>query len=210
MTADDGLQFLNDAEARTVEAIAERLIPADQLGPGAAEAGVVTYIDRALAGFSRVLQPVYRLGLRELDRWCRGRYGDPFVELDDVRRDAVLVAWFGPPEPAGDEDTRDDLWSPGELAGSDDLPESSRISRLLAVVREHTVEGFFCDPAYGGNREAVGWRLVNFPGAQWGYTAEQMRPGFDASVLPIVTLADLRRGLADVPDSDVFYGGDTR
>lgn len=210
MTADDGLQFFNDAEARTVEALAERLIPADELGPGAAEAGAVTYIDRALAGFSRDLQPVYKLGLRELDRWCRERHGGSFTQLDDVHRDEVLVRWLGPPERPADDGSRADLRSPGELAGSGESPGSSRISRLLAVVREHAVEGFFCDPAYGGNRDAIGWRLVNFPGARWGYTAEQMRPGFDAATLGIVTLADVRRGLRDVPDDEPFERGDRR
>jgi gluconate 2-dehydrogenase gamma chain len=71
-------------------------------------------------------------------------------------------------------------------------------------VREHTVEGFFCDPAYGGNRDAVGWRLVGFPGAQWGYTAEQMAPGFDGRTIPIMTLADLRRRLPDLPPNDTY------
>jgi len=73
------------------------------------------------------------------------------------------------------------------------------------VVREHTIEGFFCDPVYGGNRDAVGWRLVGFPGAQWGYTAEQMQPGFDATSIPIKTLADLRAELAVPPANEQFY-----
>jgi gluconate 2-dehydrogenase gamma chain len=50
----------------------------------------------------------------------------------------------------------------------------------------------FCDPAYGGNRDGAGWRLVGFPGAQWGYRVEQMRRGFDATEIPLSTLADLR------------------
>ena len=76
---------------------------------------------------------------------------------------------------------------------------------LFAVIREHAIEGYFCDPVYGGNRGTVGWRLVGFPGVQWGYTAEQMRPGFDATQIPIKTLADLRRDLNNLPDNAHYY-----
>jgi gluconate 2-dehydrogenase gamma chain len=31
------------------------------------------------------------------------------------------------------------------------------------------LEGVFCEPQYGGNREMIGWRLVGFPGQQFGY-----------------------------------------
>ena len=79
---------------------------------------------------------------------------------------------------------------------------------FFAVIREHTVEGYFCDPIYGGNRGAVGWRLVGFPGAQWGYMAEQMKPGFDASVIPIKTLSDLRRELKNLPDNKRYYASE--
>jgi gluconate 2-dehydrogenase gamma chain len=67
------------------------------------------------------------------------------------------------------------------------------LAEFFAAVRQHTIEGTFCDPAYGGNRGAVGWRLLGFPGAQWGYSAEQMRLGFDATEIPVKTLKDLRR-----------------
>lgn len=201
------LLYLNDFEAKTVDAIAERLIPADNLGGGAHDAGVVYYIDRALAGFGTNLQRVYRLGLRDLEALCQERFSSAFTELLGEQQDNILRAFLGPetPEPGADA-------SRGEVVSADELPAPEpeagqpRLRRLFAVVREHTVEGFFCDPAYGGNREAVGWRLVGFPGAQWGYTAEQMRPGFDASTLPIKSLADLRRELADLPPNEVFYG----
>jgi gluconate 2-dehydrogenase gamma chain len=88
-----------------------------------------------------------------------------------------------------------------QLAGVD----LSVVGRLLTIIREHTVEGYFCDPVYGGNRGAVGWKLVGFPGAHWGYTAEQMAPGFDGRGIPIKTLSDLRRELRDLPANETFY-----
>jgi gluconate 2-dehydrogenase gamma chain len=67
-----------------------------------------------------------------------------------------------------------------------------RLSYFFAVVREHVLQGTFCDPVYGGNRDTVGWKLVGFPGAHWGYTEYQGKLNFDAARLPIKTLGDLR------------------
>jgi gluconate 2-dehydrogenase gamma chain len=84
----------------------------------------------------------------------------------------------------------------GESVMSDGKESRSAKEALLGeffgAVRLHTIEGMFCDPMYGGNRNAIGWKLIGFPGAQWGYSAEQMRLGFDATTIPVKTLADLR------------------
>ena len=90
------LTFFNDFEARTVEAICERIIPGGDGDAGATEAGVVYYIDLALAGFSISLQNVYRLGLRELELDCRRLYGTSFVDLDSDRQDDVVREFLGP------------------------------------------------------------------------------------------------------------------
>jgi gluconate 2-dehydrogenase gamma chain len=195
---DVALTFFNDEEARTVEALAERIIPGEGADAGATEAGVVYYIDRALAGVSADLQVVYRLGLRALEEFCQAEHGETFRRLPADRQDEVVRRFLGPevgdPPPGL-------LFSAEDQAGAD----HSLVSRLVVVVREHTVEGFFCDPVYGGNRGTVGWRLVGFPGAHWGYTAEQMAPGFDGRAIPIKTLSDLRQELRDLPDNATFY-----
>jgi gluconate 2-dehydrogenase gamma chain len=199
VAADVALTFFNDEEARTVEALAERIIPGDGQDAGATEAGVVYYIDRALAGVSADLQVVYRLGVRALEELCLADHGRPFRDLTAEEQDEIVRRFLGPEvgEPAPGLQ-----FSPEDQAVGADLP---LIGRLVVVVREHTVEGFFCDPVYGGNRGAVGWRLVGFPGAHWGYTAEQMAPGFDGRSIPIKTLSDLRRELRDLPDNATFY-----
>jgi gluconate 2-dehydrogenase gamma chain len=214
--------FFNDFEARTVEALAERIVPGDDEGIGATDAGVTTYIDRAVAGFSTGLQSAYRLGLRDLDRFCRRGYGGAFVELNQEQQDEI-VRRFGPEtggeaassKPVGEDDYDFDS-SAENPAHSLDRPskqpeessDGSLLVRLLAVVREHTFEGLFCDPVYGGNRGAVGWRLVGFPGVQWGYTAEQMKEGFDGRTIPVRTLSDLRQGLGSLPDDEQFTRGE--
>jgi gluconate 2-dehydrogenase gamma chain len=173
------LMFFNDLEAITVEAVAARIIPGETDSPGARDARVVVYIDRALAGYSTELQQLYRVGIRALDERCCTRYGAPFRLLGEAQQDEVLTGIDGSAVPAHETDT---------TSGTVGDP----LVRFFSVIREHTIEGMFCDPVYGGNYDAVGWKLIGFPGAQWGYSAEQMRPGFDAATIPIASLADLR------------------
>ena len=176
----EGPMFLNDTEAATLEAVVDRIIPADA-SAGAGQAGVVVYIDRLLAGFRQDLQVAYRIGLRELDALCAAQFGAAFAELEETQRDEVLRTLLGSEIPA----------AAGVATGPDDL------RRLAALIREHTIEGFFCDPIYGGNRDCAGWRLVGFPGAHWGYAAEQMILGYDAGDVPVQTIAELRAAVTD-------------
>jgi gluconate 2-dehydrogenase gamma chain len=163
------LMFLNSKQAATIDAVASRIVPGDASDPGAQQAGAVIYIDRALAGFMRELQTFYRAGMQDLDTYCIERAGHAFVELKAEQQDEII----------GDLDRR---------ALSDN---SDPLGQFFEVVREHVIQGLFCDPAYGGNRGGVGWRLVGFPGAQWGYTAEHMQRNFDATTIPLTTLDDL-------------------
>jgi gluconate 2-dehydrogenase gamma chain len=206
------LTYFNDYQARTVEAITERIIPANGADAGATQAGVVYYIDRTITGFSSGLQRVYRLGLRELDTLCDREHSKKFVDLTDEQRDSILRQFLGSEtgagkreHPAGVVQPAPEEADPGQAGfGSTGGRDLELLRFFFAVIREHTVEGYFCDPIYGGNRGAVGWQLVGFPGAQWGYTAEQMKPGFDATAIPIKTLSDLRRQLKNLPDSKQY------
>jgi len=83
--------FLNDHEARTVDALAGRIVPGDERDPGAREAGAVVYIDRALAGAYDHLQPLYQSGVRELDQLSRELHGASFKDLSGDLQDAVLT-----------------------------------------------------------------------------------------------------------------------
>jgi gluconate 2-dehydrogenase gamma chain len=215
------LTYFTDFQAITVEVIAERIIPANGSDAGATEAGVVYYIDRSITGFSSNLQRIYRLGLRELERYCDQRYSTQFHELDAERQDEIIRHLLGPEilEPTSPPDggtfpdlvndqTREDGHK--HFGYSTATINEDLLHRLFAVIREHTVEGYFCDPIYGGNRNTVGWKLVGFPGAQWGYTAEQMKPGFDASTIVIKTLSDLRRELGSLPDNKQYYSNEVK
>ena len=56
---------------------------------------------------------------------------------------------------------------------------------------------------FRGFLDAVGWKLIGFPGAQYGYSNEQMQYGADLTKLPIMTLADIQKLTEKQPE--LFY-----
>ncbi len=170
-----GLLFLSRNEAATIEAMAARMIPGSPADPGAREAGAVTFIDRALAGYVAHLQVFYRRGIDLFDQFCIERTGKRFRDLDEAQQDEMLRG----------------------IEGSTDVDQPGRLAQFFAVVYEHTLEGTFCDPIHGGNRDAAGWRMLGFPGAHWGYSKEQMAHAYDSRSIPISTLADIEAREAD-------------
>ena len=137
--------FLNDADAATIAAFTERLMPGAPGKPGALDAGVLNYIDLALAGAYADQQDFYRRGLAALDAHCRTAYGESFVRLGAERQDEVIKTLE-----AGK--ASEFTWPTAQA--------------FFNTVRTHTIEGMFADPIYGGNKDFSGWRLVGFPGAQ--------------------------------------------
>lgn len=168
-TEDSALLFFSRTEARIVDALTSEFLPSEDGSPGATEAGVTIYIDRALAGFMRDLQGVYRRGFAALADLTSERFGTTFVDATGAQRAQLMLEI-------------------SELSVSE--PDVF-LGQFFRIVREHTIQGFFGDPAYGGNRDTVGWKLVGFPGAQWGYTADQMQPVVDSRSIPILTVKDL-------------------
>jgi gluconate 2-dehydrogenase gamma chain len=163
--------FFNAQEAAFVSAAVARIIPTDETGPGATEADVAGYIDRQLAGAWGAGERLYRSGpwqqgaksqgyqlpftpaelfrnaLRPLhERVLRDR-GKAFAELSAADQDAFLKEL---------EKSTDDF---GGVPGA----------TFFASLLEMTIEGFFSDPVYGGNRDMVGWKLIGFPGAYANY-----------------------------------------
>jgi gluconate 2-dehydrogenase gamma chain len=184
------LLVLNEREALTVDAIASRIFPSDEQGGGGHEAEAVVYIDRTLEGHSRHLQALYRDSLRQLDDYCSSQFGGPFAGLSEAQQEEVLgqldsrTAAFG--------ELGREAEDPGASKGEGGGPPPS-LRTFFDVIWEHTVQGMFGDPVYGGNKDGVGWKLLGFPGAQWSYSQEQRARGFDATTIPIRTLADLQR-----------------
>ena len=152
MAEPEPLLCLSAREALTAEAVFERMFPANDHGPGAREIGVVTYLDRALAGAYRDHLPVYRNGLALLDGVSQARFGVRFASAAEPAQDELIS----------------DL-ERGEIPGWV-VPDQGS---FFALLRLHLQEGLFSDPAYGGNREKLGWRFLGHPGVWLENSAEE-------------------------------------
>jgi gluconate 2-dehydrogenase gamma chain len=81
-------QTFTNAEAEDVAAIASQIIPSD-VTPGAREAGVVDFIDRALSSFAREQRPLFATGLADLDRRASAR-AKSFARLEASHQAEIL------------------------------------------------------------------------------------------------------------------------
>lgn len=178
--ATDRARALSPTEFALIEAFAEAVVPSDPGDPGALEAGSADYIELALGGAYEHLLPQYRYGVEQLDALARRRHSATFTSLSlDDRVDLLLrvTARF--------------------FSEADDVTtDEADVGEFVQLARLHVLEGMFGDPAYGGNQDMIGWKLIGFPGAQWGYSQQQRAYGFDATTIEpqsLHTLATKRR-----------------
>ena len=124
-------EFLSPEQAVEIEAVAAQIIPADDT-PGAREARVIYFIDRALSTFDKERQPLYVKGLKDLQAKQKKMFKNAakFSELNSEQQIRVLKAF--------------------------------EKNQFFEIVRTHTIMGFFSDPSYGGNYDKIGWKLIGF------------------------------------------------
>jgi gluconate 2-dehydrogenase gamma chain len=161
--AGDSFQSFTPAEAETMCAIVERIIPKDENGPGAIEAGVPRYIDRLLRSDhntyhapinpDQILTEAYAGGLKAVDAYAQQTHGAPFASLSPELQDSILHEMQA-----------------NHASGF--TPDSRTFFNLI---RAHAVEGMFGDPYYGGNINFVGWDLISYPGIKLAFTEEDQR-----------------------------------
>ena len=168
------LLTLTATEHAFMVAAVDTLIPADELSPSGSACGVATFIDRQLAGaygmgarlyrqgpfpkakpelgYQLSLNPreFFRAGIESANAWTRKTYGKDFDRLSETDREAALKAM---------EDNQAPF--PGF---------SSRM--FFDALLQITMEGFFSDPIYGGNRDMAGWKMVGYPGLPATYREE--------------------------------------
>jgi gluconate 2-dehydrogenase gamma chain len=142
------LRFFTEEEALIVAAAAARIFPSDESGPGAKEAGVAIYIDRQLAGPYGRDQHRYTQGPFEEDAPAEFGYQGKATPREIYRAGLKGLAGLH-------------HLSAGE---QDDALRKIESSILFGILRQHTIEGMFCDPLHGGNVDMVGWQLIGFPG----------------------------------------------
>jgi len=90
-------RWFTPAEAHVVAALASLIVPSDETGPGAKEAGVTESLDLLLAQ-SPARQRLYRSGLLACDEWAHRRHGRSFVELA-ADKQRQLLDWADPAPP---------------------------------------------------------------------------------------------------------------
>jgi gluconate 2-dehydrogenase gamma chain len=138
--------FFTPELAAEVDAMVARIIPTDET-PGAREAGVVYFIDRALVTFARDDQRLYAEGMAELQTRTRQMF--PTVEKFSL---------------ATAEQQDQVLSSAEDKAAFIDRPFASRSLQpnFFETLRHHTIAGFLIDPDSErcGNQGGVGWRVI--------------------------------------------------
>ena len=135
-------------------AFADRILPPDATGPGAAASGVTRYINRSLAEWNQADVPLLSAGLQALETAARAQHAQSFTALNAAQQDELLVAMEA-----------------GQISGFDNAQAVfNRLHRLV-------LEGMFSDPYYGGNANYAGWDLIGYPGAVLGSTQEMQQMG---------------------------------
>lgn len=165
-------QFFNAAEWAFVVAACDRLIPSDEVGPGAVESGVPEFLDRHMQtpyaagdiwymqgpfleapsefGYQGklALRDILRVGIGAFDAHCRTQFqGKTFAQLDAAQQETLLKAAEG-----------------GKLE-LDGISSKLFFSNLLGEVKN----GYFADPKYGANKDMGAWKMIGYPGMRADY-----------------------------------------
>jgi gluconate 2-dehydrogenase gamma chain len=147
----EAFRFLTTEEAADVKAFAAQVIPADET-PGAAEANVVHFIDRVLVEFEPGAQPEFRKAIAELNQLSQRATGKParFAALAPAQQMRVM----------------------GELEKLPNAPRPDMLgsfygigSNSFDVLRSMVLAGFLSAPELGGNKDSIGWKLIEFDGS---------------------------------------------
>jgi gluconate 2-dehydrogenase gamma chain len=130
-TAPPRLDFFDAQAAADIAALASQILPSGD-GPGAREAGVVYFIDRALTTFDADKQADYRAGLAEV-REARRKMFPASADIATLPQEQQI-----------------------------ELVRTIEKTDFFEVLRVHTVLGFLGPPSYGGNRDKSGWKYIGF------------------------------------------------
>ncbi len=180
-----------ESDRQTLAAVFDRLIPADEFGPSATQAGCLEFLDAQLAGdygagkalyleaplnreneeemfgrpqFLATPRERYETGLKGLRAFAKAHYGKPFSELSADQIDELLS---------------------GMEAGKVNLGSDIDSQAFFELMLQNAREGYLADPIYGGNRNMAGWKMVGFPGARYDYRPYIERRNQDLGLIPV-------------------------
>jgi len=189
-------KFFTPEERRFIEAAVSRLIPNDNVGPGAVEAGVPFFLDRQLAGpYGRgehfYLGGPWKKGTPQ--QGYQGRYSPAQLYRAAIKAiDAYVAKQFGGKNFAALAETDRDQVLEDLEAGKVELDEGVEAKGFFTQLLQNTKEGYFSDPIYGGNKDMAAWRMIGFPGAHYDYSAWVTRHGEKVPLEPVSFMG--RRG----------------
>ncbi|WP_336406969.1 gluconate 2-dehydrogenase subunit 3 family protein [Gallaecimonas mangrovi] len=187
-----GAQVITDeTDRKTLAAVFDRLIPADEYGPSATQAGCLEFLDNQLAGdygdgkvlyLDKPLHPKneeaimkapqflatprerYATGVKALEAYAQKTDGKAFADLSAERIDEILT---------------------GLEAGKIDLGGDVDGQAFFELMLQNAREGYLADPLYGGNKGMAGWKMIGFPGARYDYRPYIDRRGEDLGLIPV-------------------------
>jgi hypothetical protein len=184
--------FFTSHQAAVVEDATARIAPgprddpAEAGHPGAREAAVTGYIDTMLGALGALGDddppPMIFAG----GPWSNRHTSGPdlmatFVKLDPVAKIAWrkrLVGWqqqYTKGIAALDKLAGGDF-TKATHAEQDKILATQSVSTFTALLFEHTIEGLYASPEYGGNQGLAGWKDIGFPGdiEPRGYTSDEV------------------------------------
>jgi gluconate 2-dehydrogenase gamma chain len=192
--------FFNPQEAVFIEAACARLIPLDELGPGAVEAGVPNYLDKQLAGAWGAGERLYRSGPWQAGAPTQG-YQLPFTPAElfrnALRGIAADLKAQGRDFTSLSGEEQDAYLKALEAGGKDFNGVPSEV--FFQILLSMTVEGYFSDPVYGGNKDMAAWKMIGFPGAYANYYDVVDKHGIKFTRAPM--------SIADAPPMEHMHHG---
>jgi gluconate 2-dehydrogenase gamma chain len=169
---------LGPDEAAFVEALVNILCPADELSPSGVDCGLAIYMDRQLAGpygqgDRRYLRGPFKQGKPELGLQLP-LTPEQFFKAGVAAVNAACIrahgSTFDQLAPASTEAVLKDI-DAGRMT-DDRLPLASWFNEIVYPL---FIEGCFADPMYGGNRDAVFWKMLGYPGLPATHTVDMVR-----------------------------------
>lgn len=162
----EALQFFTRTEDfDCLTAATEVIYPEDENGPGAIKLGAPFYIDKQLASlwgrnaddymkrpFTNGHTPLTRSeimlqGVRKINEVSQLKHETTFNSLKEDEQITILQEFE---------------------SGKVEMELVSSVA-FFGLLRSLTLEGCFCDPLHGGNKNMEGWKMKEWPGAQMSY-----------------------------------------
>jgi len=132
----------DDVDRRVLGSVCEQIFPKDEF-PGAIELGVPGFIERCLREGHADWTGIYRAGFRSTEASSRSTYAKEFLELSFDEQTRLL-----------------------ERMQTGDLPKtdwpSVAAKDFFRMLRDHTLQGAYSHPKYGGNRNKAAWDMIGY------------------------------------------------